>query len=137
MGFAKHAATESKDSTKVGAALVSPRGAVMMTGYNGPPQGVKDLPERFERPTKYLFASHAEQNIIAFAAREHVETSGRTLFVTHYPCSSCARSIIQAGIVCVVVDDGKTNMPSEEFDTATMMFGEAGVNVVRINANEQ
>lgn len=129
MGFALHAATKSKDSTKVGAALVGPDGEVRLTGYNGPPRGVRDMPERFVRPEKYLFASHAEQNVIAFAAREGIRTYGCTLYVTHLPCSSCARSIIQSGIRKVVCGDGTTSMPAEEFDAAIRMFREASVEV--------
>lgn len=129
MGFAIHAATDSKDPTKVGAALVGPEGELRLTGHNGPPRGVRDLPERFVRPEKYLFASHAEQNVIAFAAREGIRTHGCTLFVTHYPCSSCARSIIQAGIKRVYVGPGTTSMPEAEFEAARQMFLEAGVTV--------
>ncbi|WP_245263334.1 deoxycytidylate deaminase [Azorhizobium doebereinerae] len=128
MGFAAHAATRSKDTTKVGAALVGPDGELRLTGYNGPPKGVKDTPDRFERPRKYLFSSHAEQNVIAFAARQGIRTADCTLYVTHHPCSSCARSIIQAGIVCVVVGGaGFGGEWSEEIAAARFMFTEAGV----------
>ena len=128
-GFARHAATKSKDSTQVGAVLVGPDGEIRMTGYNGPPRGVIDSPDRRERPTKYLFASHAEANTIAFAAREGVRTKDCTLFVTHFPCSACARSLIQAGVTAVFYGDGTTSMPSEEFEAAKTMFEEAGVTI--------
>ena len=127
MGFAKHAARKSKDSTQVGAALVGPDREVRLTGYNGPPRGVADLPHRRERPTKYLYASHAEANLIAFAAREGIRTSGCTVYVTHFPCSACARTLIQAGITHVHVGDGKTSMPDEEFMAAVHMLAEAGI----------
>jgi dCMP deaminase len=129
MGFARHAASRSKDPTQVGAALIGPDGEVRLTGYNGPPRGVVDRPDRFERPRKYLFASHAEQNIVAFAAREGISTRGCTIYVTHHPCSACARSIIHAGMACVVIGDGVTSMPPEEFEAAAAMFAEAGVMV--------
>lgn len=131
MGFAQHAATKSKDSTQVGAVLIGPEGEIRLTGYNGPPRGVVDLPERRERPTKYAYSSHAEQNLIAFAAREGIRTKGCTIYVTHHPCAACARTIIQAGIVCVVVGDGRTSMPVAEFEAAAVMFGEAGMEVER------
>lgn len=128
MGFALHAATKSKDSTKVGAALVGPANEVCLTGFNGPPAGVEDRPERFERPAKYLFASHAEQNVIAFAARRGIRTAGCRLYVTHFPCPSCARSIIQAGIHCVTFGSGKWVSQTPEDRAATLdMFAEAGV----------
>jgi dCMP deaminase len=127
MSFALLAATKSKDTTQVGAVLVGPDNEIRLTGFNGPPRGVEDLPERRERPTKYLFASHAEANLVAFAAREGIRTKGCTVYVTHHPCSSCARTLIQAGIECVVVGRGTTSMPDEEFEAAAVMFAEAGV----------
>lgn len=127
MGFAQHAALKSKDSTQVGAILVGPDGEVRLTGFNGPPRGVKDLDWRRERPTKYLFASHAEANLIAFAAREGIRTAGCRVFVTHHPCSACARTLIQAGIREVVIGPGLTAMPDDEFIAARTMFLEAGV----------
>lgn len=134
MRFAQHAATQSKDSTQVGAVLVGPEGEVRMTGYNGPPRGVADNPERRERPAKYLYASHAEANLIAFCAREGVRTTGCTVYVTHHPCASCARTLIQAGVRRIAFGPGQTKMPREEFDAARDMFFEAGVNVVKIDA---
>jgi dCMP deaminase len=130
MGFAHHAAIKSKDSTKVGAALVGPRNELLLTSYNGPPRGVQDSPERFERPQKYLYASHAEANLIAFAARHGIRTAGCTVYVTHAPCAACARTLIQAGIEAVVFDRGTTSMPEDEFVVARVMFGEAGMHVI-------
>ncbi len=126
-GFAEHAARKSKDSTQVGAILVGPDREVRLTAYNGPPRGVLDLAERRERPTKYLFASHAEANLIAFAAREGIRTKDCTVYVTHHPCSACARTLIQAGIREVVIGSGTTSMPDEEFAAARQMFLEAAV----------
>lgn len=126
-GFAKHAALKSKDSTQVGAVLVGPDGEIRLTAYNGPPRGVLDLPARRERPAKYLFASHAEANLIAFAAREGIRTKDCTVYVTHYCCSSCARTLIQAGVAGVQYGPGTTSMPADEFTAAEMMFREAGV----------
>lgn len=127
LGFARHAALKSKDSTKVGAVLVGPNNEVLLTSYNGPPMGVDDTADRFERPRKYLFASHAEANLIAFAARHGIKTKDCQIYVTHCPCSSCAKSIIQAGITKVIYSNGMTSMPAEEFEAAITMFGEAGV----------
>jgi len=127
MGFANHAAQKSKDTTKVGAILVGPDGDVRLTAYNGPPRGVDDKPARFERPMKYLFASHAEANLIAFAAREGIRTGGCTVYITHMPCAACARTLIQAGVKKIVHGDGTTSMPREEFVAAEAMLAEADV----------
>lgn len=133
MGFARHAATKSKDSTQVGAVLVADDGrSVLLTAYNGPPAGVLDSPDRFERPKKYLYASHAEANLVAFAAREGIRTYGCEVYVTHMPCASCARTLIQAGVKYVFYGDGKTSMPYEEFEAAGVMLAEAGVNARKV-----
>lgn len=126
-GFAAHAALKSKDSTQVGAALVGPDREVRLTAYNGPPRNVRDHAERRERPTKYLFASHAEANLVAFAAREGISTKGCTVYVTHFPCASCARSLIQAGVASVVFGPGTTKIAEEEFAAARQMLLEANV----------
>lgn len=127
MGFAQHAAVKSKHTTKVGAILVGPAGEVRLTGYNGPPRGVSDLPERFVGPQRLLWHSHAEANLIAFAARQGIRTDGCTVYVTHQPCASCARTLIQAGVFRVVYGPGQTSMPEEEFSAARTMFAEADV----------
>lgn len=128
MGFARHAASQSKDPTQVGSVLVAPDArTVLLTAYNGPPARVRDLPERLERPTKYLFASHAEANLIAFAARRGIRTEGCFVSVTHHPCASCARSLIQAGIRAVAYGPGTTSMPDAEFAAAAVMCREAGL----------
>jgi len=136
MGFAQHAARKSKDSTQVGAVLVGPEREVRLTAFNGPPKGVLDLAARRERPAKYLYASHAEANLVAFAAREGIRTADCAVFVTHFPCSACSRTLIQAGIVRVIVGPGATSMPSEEFEAAAIMFREAGVRVDRWEGGE-
>lgn len=130
MGFARHAATASKDAeTQVGACMVGEAGEVRLTGYNGPPIGVHDAPERLCRPGKYPWMSHAEQNLIAFAAREGIRTKGCRLYVTHLPCNACAKSIIQAGFSCVVVGEGKTTAGADEMAITRTMFAEAGVSL--------
>lgn len=136
MGFATHAATKSKDTTKVGAVLVGPDHVALLTSYNGPPKGVNDYPSRFVRPEKYLYASHAEQNLIAFAARRGIAVEGCTVMVTHMPCSSCARTLIQAGVKQIVYGTGTTMMPVEEFQAAQNMFDEAGVEIVQYKGED-
>lgn len=127
MGFARHAATMSKDSTKVGAILVDPDGAVILTAYNGPPKGVKDLPSRFERPTKYLFAAHAESNLISFAARRGIQTKNCKVYCTHISCASCAGKLIQAGVIELVYGNGTFQALEKELEATQLMFNEAGV----------
>jgi dCMP deaminase len=131
--LAQHVAGWSKDTTKVGAVAVDYAKRVLETGYNGLPRGVRDLPERMERPAKYLWTGHAEANLVAHAARDRLQ--GSTVYVTHLCCSGCARSLINAGVAVVVCGDGTTSMPQEEFDVAVQMFREAGVRLIYDSAN--
>lgn len=128
IGLAKTVAQWSKDlNTKVGAVAVSKDKAVLETGFNGIPRGVRDLPERLERPAKYIWTAHAEENLVTHAARKAL--AGSTVFVTHCCCNACARMLINAGVAEVVVGEGKTSMPPEFFEAAKTMFEEAGVKV--------
>ena len=127
MRIAETAALKSKDATKVGAILVGPAREVRLTAFNGPPMGVRDIPERRERPAKYLFASHAEQNLVAFAARIGAPIAGCHVFVTHHPCADCAKALIQAGVASITYGEGQTSMPEAQFTAAHEMLAEAGV----------
>lgn len=120
----------SKDTTKVGALLVDDK-SVLLTAFNGPAQGVEDKPERFSRENgeKYLWAEHAEQNLITLAARHGLSTDGKTVVCTHFCCSRCAGILVQAGIKEVILGNGTTSMPAREFDVAKTKFEEAGVTV--------
>ena len=126
-------ASKSKDpNTKVGCVIVTEDKVVAATGYNGLPRGVADKPERMERPAKYLWTSHAEENAVAQAARVGMPLKGGIAYVTHMPCSRCARTLVQAGVTVVIVDSGTTSMPKEEFEVAMQMFREAGVEVAQL-----
>lgn len=131
MGFAEHAAKKSKDLTKVGAVLVDPHGSVILTGYNGPPRGVEDRPERFERPVKYMYASHAEANLIAFAARNGIATKDCMVVSTHMPCASCTRTLIQAGVKAILYGSGDFRSLVDEREHTIAMCEEAGVSLVQ------
>lgn len=135
MTMAGVVASKSKDlSSKVGCVIVGPDHEVRSMGYNGLPRGVLDDPSRMERPQKYLWTSHAEENAVAQAARVGTALKGCTAYISHYPCSRCSRSMIQAGIACVVVGPGQTSMPEEEFAVAAIMLREAGIAISRIDA---
>lgn len=138
MDMAHAVSTRSKDpNTKVGCVITSSDKVIVSTGYNGLPRHVRDLPERMERPAKYLWTSHAEENAVAQAARTGVSLMGGTAFVTHQPCCRCARMLIQAGINTVIIDAGTTSMPKEELDVALDMFDDAGVYVMSIDGIEK
>ena len=58
---------------------------------------------------------HAEQNAIAWAAREGIALTGGTIYSTLFPCQSCAKLIMQTGIVHVVAEfDYHSSGPSKD-----------------------
>lgn len=118
---------KSKDpSTKVGAVIVSPQNEIASMGYNGFPKGVDDSQERYaDRETKYQYVVHAEENAVVFSKGQ---TLGSTIYIWPlFPCSNCAKLIIQSGIKRVVspsITEGRWN---ESHKVACIMFDEADV----------
>lgn len=54
-------------------------------------------------------AIHAEQNVIYYALNEGLDLQGATMVVTHSPCMTCAKTIIQAGIREVIFGERYPN----------------------------
>jgi len=100
---------------RVGAVIVKDF-RIVSTGYNGTPRGIKNCTEggclrcllrsqgKLKRGEKEesCICLHAEQNAIIQAAYLGISTKGATLYTTANPCSSCAKMLINAGIVRVV-----------------------------------
>ena len=130
----------SKDpSTKTGAIVVGPDREIRATGYNGLVRGVDDnKPERMERPTKYDFFEHAERNAIYNACLTGTSLKGCVIYVTHPPCTDCARAIIQSGIKMVVTfelekrDDITSPTWRDKLNYSQEMFKEAGIEYLEL-----
>lgn len=96
---------------QVGALLVKDK-RMLSSGYNGSPRGLAHCDETGCIREQLGIASgerqelcrglHAEQNAIVHAAYHGISIAGATLYVTHQPCISCAKMIINAGITRVV-----------------------------------
>lgn len=117
---------KSKDpSTKVGAIVTRSRHILGM-GYNGFPKGVKDTLERLnDRPTKYALVVHAELNAILDCG---VKPIGGTIYIWPlFSCANCAKAVIQSGIIRVVTPEPNTERWQSEYDTAMLMYHEAGI----------
>lgn len=113
--FAQMAELVAKRST----CLKQPAGAILVknnqiiaTGYAGAPKGLphcKDAGCLRQGHDSNQYAEqcrgvHAEQNAIIQATLHGVSTEDATLYCTHYPCSICARMIINAKIAEIYVD---------------------------------
>ena len=101
---------------QVGAVIVKDK-RILTTGYNGAPSGVESCKERGECLRNKLniksgtmqeicYAIHAEQNALLQAAKMGVSVDGATIYITHQPCSLCARMIANSGIKRIVYLEG-------------------------------
>lgn len=128
--LAKHVASWSKDpSTQVGAVIVDPKTNIVLgLGYNGFPRGVHDDEVRYaNRELKYTLVVHAEVNAILTAGQS---VKGATIYIWPlFTCNECAKLIIQSGIIKVVSPEPEKSRWSASYDTATLMYDEAGVEV--------
>ncbi len=141
MNLACVMAQRSKDrSSAVGAVIVDPHTkAPVSLAYNGMPRDVDDdVEKRHTRPHKYLWFEHAERNAIFNAARLGHRTSGCDIYISGLaPCSRCARAIIQAGILEVVIESWK--VPERwvgDMKVAAKMLFEAQIKVRCITGEE-
>jgi dCMP deaminase len=99
---------------KVGAVLVKDS-HILSTGYNGVPSGfshcttdtcVRQNLKSGERP-ELCRGIHAEVNCIIQAAIHGTSIKGKTtLYSTHFPCMSCLKLLINAGIKRIVYREG-------------------------------
>jgi dCMP deaminase len=119
----------SKDtSTKTGAVITDSDNRVISIGYNGFPTGVNDdIKERYEKPIKYMYTEHAERNAIYHAAKNGISLKGGTMYIMWFPCSACARAIIQSGISKLVCHEPDLTIPKwgEEFKVSLELLTEA------------
>ncbi len=123
--------TWSKDrSRQTAAVIVDDRNILLSIGWNGFPRVVNDdIDERHERPIKYKWTEHAERNAIYNAAAKGIPLLNSIMHLAWYPCSDCARAIIQSGIkkiVCIEPDWDDQNW-KEDFAISKEMLNEAFV----------
>ncbi len=107
MQLARTVATRSTcPKAQVGAVLVRD-GSIISTGYNGAPMGEAHCSEagHNESPDGHCQrAVHAELNAILQAAKHGNATAASSLFITHFPCNNCLKSIRNAGIIEIIYE---------------------------------
>ena len=115
---------------KVGAVLVLGK-RMLATGYNGAPSGLPHcdeegcLRETLGVPSgerhEICRGVHAEQNAIVQAACHGVSIQGATVYTTAFPCSLCAKMLINAKVTRIVYADGYPDVMAAE------LLAQAGV----------
>ena len=129
--IARHVATRSTCLRRHVGAIIVKHKRILSTGYNGAPRGLPHcdeigcLREKLGIPSgqrqEICRGLHAEQNAIVQAALHGVPIQGGQIYCTHQPCVTCAKMIINAGIVRVVC--------AEEYpdELGRSMLAEAGI----------
>ena len=106
MALAVVSKMRSKDpNTQVGAAITREDNRVVSLGYNGMPNGDDTFPwgrEGEKKDTKYPYVIHAEMNAVLNAKGK---LKGAKLYTTLYPCSNCAKFVVQAGVSEIIYMD--------------------------------
>ena len=124
MKMAQLAATRSTClRRKVGAVIVKDS-HVLSTGYNGSPRGVSHCEEKgclrvlmnVPSGTRHELCRgvHAEQNAVTQAAYFGTSVKDATIYTTTFPCSLCAKILINSGIKEIVYDEGYMDDLSKE-----------------------
>jgi len=125
--FSRIAVEVSKRSTclrrHVGAILVLDK-RILATGYNGAPRGLQHcleagcLREKQGVPSgqrhELCRGLHAEMNVLIQAASHGIRVEGATLYSTSFPCSLCAKMIINGGIRRVVAQSDYADALAKE-----------------------
>ena len=112
MRIAQEVATRSTCIRRqVGSVLVREK-RILCTGYNGAPRGITHCAKvGCLRQAKGVASGtgwelcrglHAEMNALLQAATYGIAASGATIYSTHFPCSLCAKMLINTGIERIV-----------------------------------
>lgn len=116
---------------RVGAVLQPADGGAAIATCNTFPAGVADTAQRHLGDGRLIWMEHAERNAIYAAARSGRSTEGATLASTYFPCTDCARAIVQAGIRRLVTLAPVPDDPvwGASFGPSETMLREAGVHI--------
>lgn len=108
--FARIAAEVATRATcprkQVGAVLVRER-SILATGYNGSVRGMSHCDDVGCLMLEGHCARtvHAEINALVQAAREGVRVEGAAVYITAFPCWSCAKALFNAGVRRIVYSE--------------------------------
>lgn len=116
---------------QVGCVLVRDN-RIIATGHNGALAGLNhciDVGCMIEND-HCVRATHAEQNAVIQCALHGTSSRGATCFTTHFPCVTCAKILIGAGVDRVVYLHDYANGRGDEF------FKWARIQIEQLKAGE-
>lgn len=118
---------------QIGAVLVEGK-KIILRGYNKDlpsdhtPYQVGEVRDFFKAGERQDLAStiHAEQSIIAQAAKGGISLEGTSLYVTTFPCPVCAKLIACSGIKNLYFAEGGSNFDAQK------VFVSAAIKIIRV-----
>lgn len=116
----------------VGATIVRDK-RIIAGGYNGSVSGSKHCIDEgcYVIDDHCVRTVHAEINALLQCAKFGVPTDNAELYVTHFPCLQCCKSIIQGGITKVYYAADYKN-----HSYAIELFEEAGVHIEKVELEQ-
>lgn len=137
MSIAETISKRSKDpSRQVGCLIIEPVSKTIRSGgYNGMVAKVAETLEIWSKPTKYKYVCHAEFNAIAIASKNGISTDKCSAYVTSFPCLTCARLLVQAGITKIIFKSGISSGYAEEYKDTENLLGECDIYCIQIDDN--
>ena len=119
--------------TRHGWVLVGSSGRVLSQACNSSLRGLDPDVASWNRPEKYLWVLHAEENAIIKAERS---LKGATAYVTGKPCLSCLKNLVQAGITTIVYGpiEGHTTLSEAELEVYGKITGSMKIAVRRASS---
>jgi dCMP deaminase len=107
---------------QVGAMAVLPNGEVLLSEHNTHMPSEHSLyalgdPRNNFTPGQHLeitCAHHAERGIIAVAAGNGIKLAGSWMYVTTFPCPSCAYSIVRAKVSRIYYHEGYSSVDADK-----------------------
>jgi len=105
---------------QIGAVLVRDK-KILARSYNqgvpndNSPYQLGSARDLFKAGEKQEFSPtiHAEQKIIAEAARDGIQLKGASLYLTHFPCPVCSKLIASAGVKDLYFVEGSANLDGQ------------------------
>jgi dCMP deaminase len=91
---------------QVGSVIVRDNRVVSM-GYNGYISGFTHTSKVVDGHEQ--FTVHSEINAISCCAKMGISTNGSSIYITHYPCFQCFKTIISCGIKEIIYLDDYNN----------------------------
>lgn len=130
--FMEQALIFSKRATcsrlKVGVIITTMNNIQLAEGYNGSISGhdhCEDVGCLLNEEGRCIRTVHAEQNAILNAMKKGVSIEGGRAYVTHEPCETCTKLLLQSGIKEIIYLKGYQNKYNQNFiDNSDASFKE-------------